>query len=673
LKYRSEIDGLRAIAVIPVILFHAGFELFSGGFVGVDVFFVISGYLITTILIEDIENNRFSIVNFYERRARRILPALFFVMLVCIPFAWMWMLPNQFKDFSQSLVAVSLFASNILFWRDSGYFDAAAEEKPLLHTWSLAVEEQYYFLFPIFLILTWRFGKNKVFWMIVLFSVVSLLLSEWGWRNKANANFFLFPTRAWELLAGSITAFIVQKNGVKKNETLSLLGLAAIIFSIFYYSEATPFPSVYALVPVIGAVLLILYANKETLVAKLLSAKAFVGIGLISYSAYLWHQPLFAFAKIRAIEYPSAFLMGLLSIISLILAIISWRFIEQPFRNKNVFSRAYIPGGSFVLIMAFSLFGYLGHYTSGFVSRIPNELLISIENAKDRSETFSECHLKGDIPSHPIQQCNSFLVNNSASVMFVGDSHLDAVGLQIQKRLFDLGVGSYAVSYSGCVPIRGLYRVDMDNPHLCNEYNTSMLSYAKEKGITDIILVGRFPLYLNGDRYHNGEGGVELGQPAFVDTIERRGKKSAWDDMDRIERVANKMRDELKDLSSDFRVIVFTPTPEVGWNAPMHYTKYFMYADRDLLSNPLTHSFSNYKERILDFQDIVDNVNSQNLFQYDTSKNFCNEFTSRCLINFGPNLLYRDDDHLSSFGVKIVAKDFIEKFGSFFDGRGVVR
>ena len=160
MNYRPEIDGLRALAVIPVILFHAGFELFSGGFVGVDVFFVISGYLITTILIEDMENNRFNILNFYERRARRILPALFFVMLVCVPFAWMWMLPSQMKDFSQSLVAVSLFASNILFWKEGGYFDSAVEEKPLLHTWSLAVEEQYYLLFPIFLFVVWRFGKK---------------------------------------------------------------------------------------------------------------------------------------------------------------------------------------------------------------------------------------------------------------------------------------------------------------------------------------------------------------------------------------------------------------------------------------------------------------------------------------------------------------------------------
>ena len=150
MKYRPEIDGLRALAVVPVILFHAGFDIFSGGFIGVDIFFVISGYLITTILLEDIEEGRFSLVNFYERRARRIIPALFFVVIVCIPFAWMWMLPSQMKDFSQSLVAVSLFASNILFWQESEYFTAFEQEKPLLHTWSLAVEEQYYILFPIF-------------------------------------------------------------------------------------------------------------------------------------------------------------------------------------------------------------------------------------------------------------------------------------------------------------------------------------------------------------------------------------------------------------------------------------------------------------------------------------------------------------------------------------------
>ncbi len=169
MDYRREIDGLRALAVLPAILFHAGFETFSGGFVGVDVFFVISGYLIATIILAELEQDKFSIVNFYERRARRILPALFLVMFVCIPFAWLWLLPSDMKDFSQSLVAVSVFASNILFLRESGYFDTAAELKPLLHTWSLAVEEQYFVIFPLFLMLTWRLGKR---WLLILLATV---------------------------------------------------------------------------------------------------------------------------------------------------------------------------------------------------------------------------------------------------------------------------------------------------------------------------------------------------------------------------------------------------------------------------------------------------------------------------------------------------------------------
>ena len=369
MKYRAEIDGLRALAVVPVILFHAGFELFSGGFVGVDAFFVISGYLITTILIEDIENKRFIIVNFYERRIRRILPALFFVVLVCIPFAWIWMLPSEMKEFSQSLVAVSLFASNILFWQESGYFETAAEEKPLLHTWSLAVEEQYYLFFPLFLILFWRFGKKRVFWTIVIIATVSLILSEWGWRYRAAANFYLAPTRAWELLAGSLVAFVVQKNGVVKNDLLALIGLIAIVFSIFVYDNSTPFPSVYTLVPVLGVVLVVLYAHKDTLAARILSAKVFVGLGLISFSAYLWHQPLLAFARIKSGNEPSDLLMGLLALSSLPLAYLSWNFIEIPFRNKAKIRRRNIFFLTFVGFFILSVFGFIGHVTDGFKDR----------------------------------------------------------------------------------------------------------------------------------------------------------------------------------------------------------------------------------------------------------------------------------------------------------------
>jgi peptidoglycan/LPS O-acetylase OafA/YrhL len=193
MNYRPEIDGLRALAVLPVVFFHAGFSAFGGGFIGVDVFFVISGFLITSILIDDLEQARFSLLGFWERRARRLLPALFFVILLCIPFAWLWMTPSQLNEFARSIVAVVFFASNFLFWQESGYFDSAAEEKPLLHTWSLAVEEQFYILFPLFLFIVWRFGRNRVFWILVVFATASLAWAQWGVRNHATANFYLAP------------------------------------------------------------------------------------------------------------------------------------------------------------------------------------------------------------------------------------------------------------------------------------------------------------------------------------------------------------------------------------------------------------------------------------------------------------------------------------------------
>jgi peptidoglycan/LPS O-acetylase OafA/YrhL len=295
--YRPEIDGLRALAVIPVILFHAGFSAFSGGFVGVDIFFVISGYLITGILIRELEEQNFSIITFYERRARRILPALYFVILICVPFAWAWMLPEDLKDFFQSIVAVLFFASNVLFFTENGYFDGPSEEKPLLHTWSLAVEEQYYIFFPLLLLLLWRFGKRPVFHVLTVFALFSLVLSELTWRTNPDANFFLAHTRAWELLAGALAAFYVSKAGVKDSNTLSSIGLIVILASIFLYDDSIPFPSIYALLPVLGTVCLILFAHPKTMVFYLLSRPVFVGIGLISYSAYLWHQPILVFLK----------------------------------------------------------------------------------------------------------------------------------------------------------------------------------------------------------------------------------------------------------------------------------------------------------------------------------------------------------------------------------------
>ena len=373
IDYRREIDGLRALAVLPVILFHAGFRTFSGGFVGVDVFFVISGYLITSIILTEKKAGTFSVINFYERRARRILPALFVVMAACIPFAWFWLLPNDMKDFAKSLVAVSVFASNILFLRESGYFATAAELIPLLHTWSLAVEEQYYALYPLFLWLMWRFAQRWIVTTLVIMALGSLLFAQWGAYNMPSATFFLLPTRGWELAIGAFLAFyLTNHKAIIINSVVAQIasgaGFVFIGVAVFAFSKETPTPSLYTLLPTIGAALIIAFATPATYVGRLLGTKTFVGIGLISYSAYLWHQPLFAFARHRSLFEPSAVIFVVLSCSALGLGYLSWRFIEQPFRSRSGISRTYVILFAACFSTLFLAVGFYGHSTNGPVN-----------------------------------------------------------------------------------------------------------------------------------------------------------------------------------------------------------------------------------------------------------------------------------------------------------------
>lgn len=377
INYRSEIDGLRALAVLPVIFFHAGFSWFKGGFVGVDIFFVISGYLITTIIISQIAADKFSIVNFYERRARRILPALFFVMVVCIPFSVLWLNPFDLKDFGQSLIAASTFSSNILFWWESGYFDAAAEHKPLLHTWSLAVEEQFYIFFPVILILFWHHGLKRILIFLSILLIASLASAHFSSVNSSSASFYLIPTRVWELLVGSFVAFYLNSKKPEQpnlsKEILSLLGFSMITFSIVMFDKTTPFPSFYTLIPVIGTALIILFAVPKTALHYLLSFKPLVTIGLISYSAYLWHQPILAFAKHRLFDEVTEVLLINLCIISLVLGWFTWKFIEKPFRNQLFLTRKFFFALIVFSISVFVFIGLLMHlYSEKISERNPN-------------------------------------------------------------------------------------------------------------------------------------------------------------------------------------------------------------------------------------------------------------------------------------------------------------
>ena len=363
LQYRPEIDGLRALAVAPVILFHAGLGPFDGGFVGVDVFFVISGYLITSIILGEMAAGSFSLTGFYERRARRILPALLLVVAACIPFAYLWMLPSDLEDFFRSVAAVATFSSNIHFWLESGYFDASSEVKPLLHTWSLAVEEQYYILFPLLLLGLRKLRERAAVPILAAIFLLSLAASDWGARAEPSAAFYLLPSRAWELLVGVFVALYLHKHGLPRLRVLSgvasIIGVFLIALSVFALEPRTPFPGLFALLPTLGTALVILFATERTLVRKLLSSKALVGLGLISYSAYLWHQPLLAFARYRFFEL-EPWALWVIVAATLALAAATWKFVELPFRNRDRIATRMIFRGSAAALVAMISIGFAG-------------------------------------------------------------------------------------------------------------------------------------------------------------------------------------------------------------------------------------------------------------------------------------------------------------------------
>lgn len=428
MKYRPEIDGLRAVAVIPVILFHAGFSVFKGGFVGVDVFFVISGYLIASIILSEMEQGTFSLANFYERRARRILPALFVVMLFSLPFAWFLMLPGDMRQFSQGLVAVCLFSSNILFWRQSGYWDVASEARPLLHTWSLAVEEQYYVFFPLFLMFMWRFGKRWILGVFTAVAGVSLAMAQWGAYYKPSPTFYLLPTRGWELAIGAGIAFYFlyrrQSNRIFLphqwlDEILGVFGFLLIAYAVFVFDDTTPFPSLYALLPTLGTGLIILFSSSQTIVGRWLSTRPLVAIGLISYSAYLWHQPLLAFARHQALLEPSRLTVFVMVCLSIPLAYLSWQYVEKPFRDKRLFNRKKIFLYALTASVAFIIIGLIGYFTNGFGNRFTKSRLSAyeIERKLQINPGLSEtCENKFTLSS----ECRT---NNKPEILIWGDSH----------------------------------------------------------------------------------------------------------------------------------------------------------------------------------------------------------------------------------------------------------
>ena len=488
--YRPEIDGLRAIAIVPVVLHHSQVDGFSGGFVGVDVFFVISGFLITSILLREFSEGTYSIASFYERRARRILPALLAVLCFTLMASPLFLLPSEFKTIPSQVLGTLFFVGNVVLWQQSGYFSEISESKPLLHTWSLGVEEQFYLIAPVALWLFIRHGGERTIkWSIAALLLLSFAICVYLTPLKPSASFYLLPTRAWELLVGALIACNGSRSPEKipqsLREGLPIFGLFLLLASITFYSEDTKFPGYSAAVPVLGAALVIAF-GQGTFAGKLLSLKPFVFLGLISYSLYLWHWPLIVFLRNIPIIQSSLGKTSLIIFMTFI-AWLSWRFIETPNRDtKSLSTRKFVwltvPLSSFVVLAAFFF-----QMLNGWDGRFNDETLAYDQSRSDFSLNRERCHIGGGNPS-PTTLC--VIGTNINHVAVWSDSH----GVELSQAIAERGISVKQITYSGCAPSTGnpLVPSRPDRPH-CDLHNKSTLNYlVSTKQIDTVVLTAYF-------------------------------------------------------------------------------------------------------------------------------------------------------------------------------------
>ncbi|WP_137925108.1 acyltransferase family protein [Cupriavidus sp. 2SB] len=498
LKYRPEIDGLRAIAVVSVILFHAGFKWIGGGFSGVDIFFVISGYLVTYMMVEARANGTFSIREFYERRARRILPALFLVVLGTVPLAWISMAPAEFLAFGKSVMAAATFSSNIYFGLTTSYFDSTTDEKPLVHTWSLGVEEQFYLVCPLVIALIWRYGKSRQTEIFLALGVISLIYAEWALHSSPQSAFYSPLTRSWELLVGAIVASMKLQGDVPRwigrhEQMLSAVGLLLIFISIFGLHDAR-FPGVAALLPTVGAGLILAFASSQTAVTRILSNRVLIVIGLMSYSAYLWHQPIFAFARLHFQTTELAHSMSwMLVLLSFVLAYPTWRYIETYFRNSRQVARKGIVTLTSIGTATMVAVGAVTIVANGFPNRFDAARQKLLETAVFSSKRDA-CHTWGKDFKSPSAACTYFKDNVTWAV--IGDSHAVEPAYALAEALAMRDQGLLHLTFSACAPAA---RYESPAPGCSKWQREAITRIEQSPHIKNVLVAFRYSMHLFGD------------------------------------------------------------------------------------------------------------------------------------------------------------------------------
>ena len=654
-RYRSEIDGLRAIAVGAVILYHAqisfsGFKIFKGGFIGVDIFFLISGYLITSIILNEIiKTGSFSFKYFYERRVRRILPALIFVMVASFPFAWIYLVPSHLVEFSKSILYSLGFSSNFYFHYSAQQYGAESGLlKPFLHTWSLSVEEQYYILFPIVLLFTFKYFRKYLVHILILGFIISLGLAEWTSRNYPSISFYSIHTRMWELLTGSIMAYFEITLGHRsKNKTLNLIfptiGLILIGHSILFFNDRIFHPSFYTLSPIIGVCLIIWFSNKDELVTKILSIKLFVGIGLVSYSLYLWHYPIFAFARIIEFSQGSLFYKLLLGIIIIILSIFSYYFVERPARNKkNKFK--VVLSLSLILIFVLIILNINIVQKDGYKDRLPEIFQKDLSEqpwALLKNSDGEQCH-------NNVKKCK-FNTSSNKKIYVIGDSHMAAIISNLIDRVVKKDYQFITSTLDACLFFPEFNLVEVTTMKINERCNHSYFQTIKEVLSKDknsiVIFGGRFPLHLSNYFFDNQEGGIE-GKEFGLKYVSVGG----------YETIETSFQNEISELSKSYKIILIYPIPEVGWNVPSKLLRDYL-----ITKNYITTSYEVYKNRTKSSFELLDSIKGKNIYRVYPHTLFCNTtIKNRCVTHNDKNIFYADDDHPSIKGAEMI-NDLIMK------------
>lgn len=635
LAYRPDIDGLRAIAVISVVLFHINKSFIPGGYAGVDIFFVISGYLITFLIYGQMHSGTFSFTDFYQRRINRIAPALFTLIAGVSTIGLVILAPADLVRLLKSAVYAALGTSNVFFWREYGnYFSSGVDEAPLLHTWSLGVEEQFYVIWPVVLLLLLRLKPKNRLVTLGMSVLAAVIVSEFGIHNAASASYYLLPTRIFELLIGSSLAVFIFHRGAPfgriASNTIGITGLSLTLGSLFLLTSASQFPGINAIYPCAGVALLIASGtDKNAWAARVLALKPFVFVGLISYSLYLWHWPLIAFANYLGINVSPA-VGAIIFCASIFMAWLSWRFIETPFRRsgngmsfRSTSALRYAAPLAAVLLVSFA-----ASKTGGFPSRVDAQIV-----AYERIISTAPNELRADCHSptfyydrKPSSSCVLGTVGKPAEALLIGDSFANHFTGMVDVLAKNDNVSVTDYTMDGCMPVKGMGFGSLASyAEKCKMRNNFSYDFIAKNKYKYVILAGSWPSEGTDEFFTK----LQEGMVNSIASILSSGAKP---------------------------IIILNSYGTANANCPIRRLLHGGSESCDKKREP--------RDRQMEMFSALKKTFPQ-LTYIDPNEAMCDKITCHSMIGAIP--LYRDAEHLNDIGSRVIGKILVEKGVHFSD------